>query len=267
MSDSTAAVVTGVTGQDGAWRVQTLPGSFWVLSECVVVDYEQKLQSFYESFLAPGMVAADVGAHAGRHAFEMARLVGPQGRVHMFEPLPQMQHHLRQSVAADPLLRTVTILYPYALANVSGVTEFCVATDALAYSGIRERHYDSPTGVQRIRVEVRRLDDVLASVPALDYIKIDTEGAEWDVLQGAAALIARFHPVVTFEFGENSYAPYGVDPARVHAFFVAHGYLIFDILGRELGEAVFVESSRRQEVWDYVAVPAARRSLADILRA
>ncbi len=258
-----ASRTAGITGGDGAWRAQPLPDLFGHFPECVVIDYEQKLQSFYESFLAPGMVAADVGAHAGRHAFEMARLVGPQGRVHMFEPLPQMQAHLREKVAADPLLGRVTILYPYALSNVGGVTEFCVATDALAYSGIRERHYDSPTGVERIRVEVRRLDDVLASVPALDYIKIDTEGAEWDVLQGAAQLIARFRPVVTFEFGENSYAAYGVDPARVHAFFVANGYLVFDILGRELGQPAFVDSSRRQEVWDYAAVPA----LADALRA
>jgi len=184
----------------------------------------------------------------------------------MFEPLPQMQGYLRHIVAADPLLSRVTILHPYALSNASGVTEFCVATDALAYSGIRERRYDGPTGVERIRVEVRRLDDVLASAPALEYIKIDTEGAEWDVLQGAAGLIARLRPVVTFEFGESSYAPYGVEPGRVHAFFVGSGYVVFDILGRELGEAAFVESSRKQEVWDYVAVPTARRALADVPR-
>lgn len=43
------------------------------------MDFEKKLQRFYENVLGSGMTAIDVGAHAGRHAYEMARLVAPMG--------------------------------------------------------------------------------------------------------------------------------------------------------------------------------------------
>lgn len=225
------------------------------------MDYEKRVQSIYEALLRPGMIAVDVGAHVGRHAFEMARLVSPGGQVHMFEPLPQMVAHLKASTAAETRLRAVCAVYPYALSNEGGATEFCVAVDALAYSGLKERRYDTATAVERIKVEVRRLDEVLSALARLDYMKIDTEGAEWQVLLGAEGLIAKFRPVISFEFGENAYAPYGVNPADVHAFLAAHGYRVFDILGRELDGPSFVDSSKRQQVWDYVAIEATNAEL------
>ncbi len=151
-----------------------------------MIDYEGRVQRVYESILRAGMVAVDVGAHVGRHGFEMARLVAPGGHVHLFEPLPAMIAVLRARIEADAALRAVTTLHPYAISNSSGVTDFCVATDALAYSGIKERRYDTETAVERIQVVVRRLDDTLSAASRLDYVKIDTEGAEWNVIQGAA---------------------------------------------------------------------------------
>lgn len=230
------------------------------------MDYEQRVQAIYEAHLRPGMVAVDAGAHVGRHAFEMARLVAPGGNVYLFEPLPQMVSHLKGRIAGDARLQAVCKVYPYALSDSNGSTEFCVAVDALAYSGLKERRYDTATAVERIKVEVRRLDEVLSALPRLDYVKIDTEGAEWQVLLGAESLIAKFRPLISFEFGENAYAPYGVNPADVHAFLAAHGYRVYDILGRELDGPAFVDSSKRQQVWDYFSVDAADAGLAAIAR-
>lgn len=230
------------------------------------MDYEAKLQSFYEQFLEAGMYSVDVGAHVGRHGFEMLRLVGLSGRVLLFEPLPDLYTVLKADLESRREEPNAEVL-PYALSDETGSTEFCVAVDALAYSGFRERRYDSETKVVRIAVEVRRLDDLIAGWPRLDYIKIDTEGAEWNVLRGATRSIERFRPVISFEFGESSYAAYGVSPGDVHDFFVDRQYLIFDILGRRLGRAAFDESSRHQEVWDYVAIPAERSFLGSRLAA
>jgi FkbM family methyltransferase len=212
------------------------------------------------------MIAVDVGAYVGRHGFEMARLVDPGGHVHLFEPLPQMVAELQRRLVAEHRLRSVTSVYPCALSSSSGSAEFCVAVDALAYAGLKERHYDTETAVERIQVEVRRLDEVLPQLTRFDDLKIDTEGAEWQVLQGAERLIAKFRPTISFEFGENAYAPYGVNPGEVHAFLISHGYRVFDIRGRELDGLTFIESSRRQQVWDYVAIEATNDRIAAVIR-
>lgn len=218
------------------------------------MDYELRLQHFYEHFLVAGMHSVDVGAHVGRHGLEILRLVGPSGRVLLFEPLPDLYAKLRTTIQSARRGANVEVL-PYALSDETGATEFCVALDALAYSGMRERRYDSETQVVRITVEVRRLDDIISDWPRLDYIKIDTEGAEWNVIKGAAQSIERFRPVISFEFGESSYAAYDVSPASVYDFFAERQYVIFDILGKQLEKDAFIESSRHQAVWDYIALP------------
>lgn len=229
------------------------------------MDYEQKLQSFYEAFLRPGMTAVDVGGHAGRHGFVMAKLVGETGRVHMFEPLPSLLSQLAAAIQRDELLSTVVRLHPIALSDQSGEAQFCVAVDALAYSGLLQRKYDSPTRVETITVVTARLDDVLRDDDHLDYIKIDTEGAEWAVIKGAERLIEQHRPVVSFEFGESSYGAYGVDPRDVHRFFAGAEYAVYDILGHPLTEAAFDQSSKLQRVWDYVALPIEKDHLAVVL--
>jgi FkbM family methyltransferase len=220
-----------------------------------MIDFESKVQEFYSMLLRPGMVAIDVGAHVGRHGLEMIKCVAPGGFVLMFEPLPEQFSGLDACIRADHEMAKHAAVYPYALSDKVGETEFCVAVDCPGYSGIRERRYDTPTRVQRIQVPARRLDDEVGSLKRVDYIKIDTEGGEWHVLQGAAETIKRYRPSITFEFGESGYAAFGVDPGEVFRFFAKQSYAVLDILKRNLSEAEFCTSSRTQAVWDYIAVP------------
>lgn len=225
-------------------------------------DYEAILQTVYEAVLEPGMIAADVGAHAARHAEPIARKVAPGGKVYAYEPLPACRKHIEYVLWKDPTLRDLIELFPYALADETKESEFVVAADALAYSGLRERVYDVPTKVERIPISVRRMDDLLKDVPRLDYVKIDAEGGELGVVRGATDLLARFRPFVTFEFGANSIGAYGITCADMGAFWLDRDYRLFDILGRPLATVEeFATSAERQEVWDYLAIPAENEAL------
>ena len=218
-------------------------------------DYEAMLQSFYESFLRPGDTCADVGAHTGRHAFPMAAKVAPGGHVHAFEPIPACQQALREGCAARPEGAVVT-LYPMALADFEGSSDFVLVKNLPEYSGLRERVYDQPVEKEHITVAVKRLDDVLGGLARLRYVKIDAEGGDFGILKGARALLARHGPVVSFEFGMNSSVQYGTQPVEVWDFLAGLGYRVFDIRGRELGREAFDASGRAQKVWDYVAATA-----------
>jgi FkbM family methyltransferase len=126
-----------------------------------VRNFEVLVQETYEAILGDGDIAIDIGAHHGRHCIAMAQRVFPRGQVLAFEPLPACRQILTQEIAAYyPELAKVIHIYPYALADFAGDTEFVVAKDALAYSGLKERKYDWPTSLERIPVQARRLDDL-----------------------------------------------------------------------------------------------------------
>lgn len=153
-------------------------------------------------------------------------------------------------------LRPLVTVHGCALGDASGESEFVVARDAIAYSGLQERVYDVPTAVERIPIEVKRLDEFTRDLGSLDYIKIDAEGGELHILRGASATLARFRPVVTFEFGASSIGEYGITVLEMADFWIEREYQIFDILARPLTtREVFADSATGQQVWDYVALP------------
>jgi FkbM family methyltransferase len=220
-------------------------------------NYEVLVQETYEAILSDGDVAIDVGAHQGRHCIPMAERVFPHGKVLAFEPLPICRKMLDKEVTAYyPELAGVLKVYPYALSDFTGTTEFVVAKDALAYSGLKERQYDWPTELERIPIEVKRLDDLCLDLPSLRFLKIDAEGGEYHILKGAVQTLRKFRPAVAFEFGVNSIAEYRITPAEMARFWTEQRYKIYGIIGNYLRENDFVASAEAQTIWDYVAVPA-----------
>jgi FkbM family methyltransferase len=223
-----------------------------------MLDYEQILEGFYRGLLKPGDVAVDAGAHVGRHTIPIWKAVAPAGRVHAFEPAPVARAMLEKTVSVvDPPSGLVTV-YPYALGERNGIDEFVIAVDNPAYSGLKTRIYDTPTRIERISVEVRRLDSVLPDIDRLDYVKIDAEGGELGILRGAASTLDRLKPVVSFEFGANSIGSYGISVQDMADFWMSTSYVLCDIRGCRLDGRQFVESATRQDVWDYLALPEDR---------
>jgi hypothetical protein len=147
-------------------------------------------------------------------------------------------------------------VHELALSDESGTAEFVVAVDRPEESGLKERVYNGPTRQEKVAVRLARLDSLALGTPC--FIKLDTEGAEYKVLLGARDTIARSRPVVAFEFGEQSYSAYGVDPNDVFAYFDSLGYDVFSIHGERLQQAAFAEASHIQSYWDYVACDRAK---------
>lgn len=229
------------------------------------MDYEAQVQKVYETLLKPGDAAIDVGAHMGRHLIPMARCVAPTGRILAFEPLPACREAL--AVEFDKTwaeLRPVVAIHGCALGDRSGRTEFVVAREAPAYSGLKERKYDVATTLERIPIDVRCLDEFALDLPSLAYIKIDAEGGELHILRGAAKTLELFRPAVTFEFGASAIGEYGITVLDMADFWFEREYRIFDILARPLvTREAFAESATTQSVWDYVALPDEARVLAE----
>ncbi len=159
--------------------------------------------------------AIDVGAHHGDILRSMVD-AAPDRHHYAFEPLPAMAGDLRERFPA------VTV-HQVALAAETGSTTFRHVVSNPGYSGLRERRYDRPDEeIDVIDVELRRLDDMVAADDQVSLIKIDVEGAELGVLQGASRTLSTWHPVVVFECGLGASDFYGTTPAMIHEAFAEH---------------------------------------------
>lgn len=228
-------------------------------------DYETLIERAYRSFLKEGDNCVDIGAHAGRHLFPMLHVIGSKGKVLAFEPIPRLADALQSNIDLLGWGENVD-LRCMALSNEDGTTTFNVAEDAPGFSGLLKRTYDVPTRITEIEVTLGKLDNLARDFDSLRYVKLDAQGAEWLILQGAVETIRRLRPIVSFEFGEASYGAYGVNPADVYDFFAALNFDVLDVLGRKLDRAQFSESSRHQALWDYFAVSRVEsQRLADVL--
>jgi len=187
-------------------------------------DHEA-LATIFAAALAPDANCVDVGAHSGDVLAEIVR-IAPDGRHIGFEPLPDLAATLRRRLP-NVDVRSV------ALGAAPGSFPFTHVLDRPGWSGLRPR--PTPDGdaarTETITVAVERLDDVLPADYAPTLIKIDVEGAELGVLEGARATLAAHHPLIVFEHGLGSADHYGTTPHALHDLLTALDYRVFDLQG------------------------------------
>ena len=151
----------------------------------------------------------DVGCHKGELLEDMVKYA-PSGSHFAFEPLPHLYSYLK-----DRFAHKATIL-PYALSNSNEEDVFHFVENMPAYSGLQRRSYDGKTPhIQQIKVMKRTLDSVIPSSYLVDFMKIDVEGGEMEVLKGAVNLIQRSNPIILFECGLGANDHYGYNSAKV----------------------------------------------------
>ncbi len=169
--------------------------------------------------LRPDATCVDVGAHAGHLLREMLA-AAPRGRHFAIEPIPAMHALLRRKYGAR------VTLFDCALSDRDGTASFVWYPERPALSGFRSRDMTAAYRPVPLTVQTRRLDDLLPADVKVDLVKIDVEGAELQVLQGAAATLRRSRPVVLFETGLGGADEYGTQPEQVFDLLASAGLAI-----------------------------------------
>jgi FkbM family methyltransferase len=155
--------------------------------------------------LRPGSVAIDIGANLGEWTVPFARSVGAAGRVIAIEPAPRIAAALQATLAANALRQAEVVRC--AIGDHDGQTEFAVpvVTSARTDTGTA-RIGPASVGHEALRVPLRRLESLAAELglDRLDLIKIDVEGHERKVLDGAASILDRYRPTLVMETGHEA---------------------------------------------------------------
>lgn len=158
-------------------------------------EYSQIELDLLQHLVGPGDIAADIGANIGAHTVGIARTVGQQGRVLAFEP----QSVIFQNLCANLSLNSITHVDAFHCGVGAEAGEISMPLyrydQPFNYAGIGLADHQPKMGVQ---VQVRTFDDVFG-YPRLKLIKIDVEGMEESVLQGARGCIEQFKPALYLE--------------------------------------------------------------------
>lgn len=198
-------------------------GMKWVVGSsihsCWLGVYEADKQRTLEPFVKPGMTVFDLGANAGFYTLAFSRLVGEGGQVWAFEPLAENARNILRHTELNGL-RNVT-LFQAVVTDSGGVAGFEVGENNSS-GRVSER--------SSYRVPAVSLDSLIekGDAPAPDLIKLDVEGAESLVLNGAVSLLRTKKPVLFIALhgdkeaahcrtilAESGYCVYRLDGSRI----------------------------------------------------
>jgi FkbM family methyltransferase len=168
------------------------PAERWLLFSG---NYQPAITRALKQFTPAGGSCLDVGANLGFYTVELAHWVQTRGRVIAFEANPEMVDRVERNVALNSFAHVSVV--SAAVHRYPGEIEFNVSASPGKSS---TQPIEDP--IDTLVVPSITIDGYLADHPIarLDVIKIDIEGSDCHALLGAAETLARFRPVIVFEF-------------------------------------------------------------------
>jgi len=168
-----------------------LRGKKWIIASsnhgCWLGSYEYEKRRVFQRAIKPGDVVYDIGANVGFYTLLSSILVGTEGRVYAFEPLPSNLRDLRKHQEINRIFNCTVI--EAAVSSTEGEARFDPSPN---------RHQGRLSRTGTILVRKVSLDSLLRQgrINPPSVMKIDIEGAEFECLCGATETIRRHRPTI-----------------------------------------------------------------------
>jgi len=190
-------------------------------------SYARQLVHLIARTVQPGEVCIDVGAQKGFITLHLAKAVGAGGQVIAFEPDPRAMEALRSNVQRNGFEQVR--LHSCALGDRDASCSFALSHQ-LGWSSRFPNEVAKPAIASSIFVQTRRLDDIVAETGMaagthrISFVKIDAEGSEPLVLEGAQETLKRFRPMVHIEINKPSLCAGGFSADSIETLLRPLGY-------------------------------------------
>ena len=182
------------------------------------------------NFVKPGDTVLDVGAHKGAYTWHLARLVGPSGHVHAFEPQPHLASRLSRGISSQ------VVLHQFALSDSEHVDRLVTPIwgDTQMYGHATLEELPEDTAVETVDIKAITLDSLDLNPT---FAKIDIEGHEVAMLQGSENTMSRNRPVLLVEIDYRHHLETKRRAALI-SWLVEHDYRVHYVTENELSEPV-----------------------------
>jgi len=199
--------------------------------------YEPETSALVDLLLQPGDTFIDIGGHVGLYSMLAAGLVGPTGRIYVFEPERTNYAQLLTHIALNDFHHVFP--FPWAVGQSTSVVDFFTNFDndgghALWEPGRHPFNQKSRQQVSKESVFLISLDDIFGSAQPgfAKLIKIDTEGNEAGVLRGARNFLTRAQiPAVIAELNRFGLAQLGSSEQEMRTLMTDLGYTTYALVG------------------------------------
>ena len=175
------------------------------------------LENIYEKFysLKPSDIVVDVGANIGAFAIKAAFEVAPAGHVFAVEPASSNFRLLERNIEINSLEDSCTAMH-CAFGSSTSTGRLHIYTRGASNSLVNRELEGTLKSLGTEDVQIDTLDNVLFNkLTRLDFLKVDVEGFELEVLKGAEKTLSKFHPKIALE--KHSFGP----PMRELALFLS----------------------------------------------
>lgn len=197
------------------------------------IGFEKDELNLVKKLLSHGDVFFDVGANIGVYTLIASQLVGDNGQVHSFEPLPDVNDLLNTNVRLNKC-NNVTV-NPFAVGDRDGTTQiFINAQNALSSLGNTNR--GAVLQSQNVRIVTLDSYSSSANLSRIDFLKIDVEGFEGHVLRGAEEILDRStNLIVMSELAKKNFKPLGFSVKDVIDWMRGKNFEVWMIRSNEKG--------------------------------
>jgi len=200
--------------------------------------FEVRTLDRYKELIRNGDTVLDIGANVGSHTLPLAELVGGTGKVISFEPTAHAFAKQKKNISLNPTLAQRIDAHQMMLMASAAETmpEAVYSSWPLEVAeDLHSEHHGRLMSTQGARLDT--LDEALRNlrVDKIDFIKLDVDGNELEVLLGATALLENTRPLIMLELAPYVYAENPDNFDRMLTLLWGRGYEITDVAsGRKL---------------------------------
>lgn len=155
--------------------------------------YENSVMWLLDFYLKKDDVAIDFGANIGVWSIVLAKKCN---FVHSVEPHPKFREKLRANLELNQFNNF--IIHPYAASQTEGPTTLYAPPESMKNKSASTVNLNSEL-TEQISVEVKKMDTIFSELSRLDFIKIDCDGSDGDIILSGKNIISKFLPVILFE--------------------------------------------------------------------
>ncbi|MBB3561198.1 FkbM family methyltransferase [Rhizobium sp. BK512] len=171
--------------------------------------FEVRTLRKYATLIKTGDIILDIGANVGAHTLPLALLVGDSGRVHSFEPTAHAYSKQCANIALNPVLQSrIRANQMMLMASAESIVPAAVYSSwpLEKAEDLHGEHFGRLMSTDGALMDTVDRHVMGLGNPRIDFIKLDVDGNELDVLLGAQAVLKRSKPRIMLEL-----APYVYD--------------------------------------------------------
>lgn len=189
--------------------------------------YEKSETSYFINNIKKGDVVVDIGANIGYFTLLFSNLVGDTGRVFAFEPSQDVFDILQKNIKLNNCENVELI--NKAVSDKTGKIDLYVSSGGSSDN----RVYDSNDNRSKISIHAISLDDFFEHYHGnINYIKTDTQGAEYQVIKGMSNLLKKKNDIkIMSEFFPQGLAECGITPYEYYDLLKKYGFKMYELDG------------------------------------